>query len=279
MLTSWCPDNAVSGRSRLNDTVTAPHHVPSSPLPVIRLRDLLMADVPASRLVIACDTIGGIGPRAEDSYPADTVWCAHLAARVPLLEVLCAGARPLILVNTLCQDWESAQPMIEEFRRCAVAVGIDPTAVTGSTEDNVTTTQTGIGVTIIGVMPDGKLPRAHDGDVLVRVGTPISAPDDDVAPGRREIVALEEVRELMASGKVHDCVPVGSHGVAWEAAQLASTAGLRAEFRDVEVDLAHSGGPSTCLVLACDRADVEELHGVVAPQRPWEVIGRLASGS
>lgn len=169
--------------------------------------------------------------------------------------------------------------MIEEFRRCAAAVGIDPTAVTGSTEDNVATTQTGIGVTVIGVMPDGKLPRAHDGDVLVRVGTPISAPDDDVAPGRREIVALEEVRELMASGKVHDCVPVGSHGVAWEAAQLASTAGLRAEFRDVEVDLAHSGGPSTCLVLACDRADVEELHGVVAPQRPWEVIGRLASGS
>ena len=247
----------------MNDTVTAPNHLPSSPLPVTRLRDLLMADVPASRLVIACDTIGGIGPRPDDSYPADPVWCAHLGARVPLLEVLCAGARPLVLVNTLCQDWESAQPMIKEFRRCAVAVGIDPTAVTGSTEDNVTTTQTGIGVTIIGVMPDGKLPRAHDGDVLVRVGTPISAPDDDVAPGRREIVALEEVRELMASGKVHDC----------------STAGLRVEFRDVEVDLAHSGGPSTCLVLACDRADVEELHGVVAPQRPWEVIGRLASGS
>lgn len=259
--------------------MTAPNHLPSSPLPVTRLRDLLVADVPASRLVIACDTIGGIGPRPDDSYPADPVWCAHLGARVPLLEVMCAGARPLVLVNTPCQDWESAQPMIEEFRRCAAAVGIDPTAVTGSTEDNVATTQTGIGVTVIGVMPEGELPRAHDGDVLVCVGTPVSAPDDDVAPGRREIVPLAEVRDLVASGKVHDCVPVGSHGVAWEAAQLASTAGLRAEFRDVEVDLARSGGPSTCLELACDRGDVEELHGVVAPHRPWEVIGRLASGS
>ena len=239
----------------MNDTVTAPNHLPSSPLPVTRLRDLLVADVPASRLVIACDTIGGIGPRPDDSYPADPVWCAHLGARVPLLEVMCAGARPLVLVNTLCQDWESAQPMIEEFRRCAAAVGIDPTAVTG------------------------ELPRAHDGDVLVCVGTPVSAPDDDVAPGRREIVPLAEVRDLVASGKVHDCVPVGSHGVASEAAQLASTAGLRAEFRDVEGDLARSGGPSTCLELACDRGDVEELHGVVAPHRPWEVIGRLASGS
>ncbi|WCC80951.1 transcriptional regulator [Cutibacterium equinum] len=238
-----------------------------------------MADVPASRLVIACDAIGGIGPRPDDSYPADPVWCAHLGARVPLLEVLCAGARPLILVNTLCQDEESARPMIEEFRRCAIAAGIDPSAVTGSTEDNVATTQTGIGVTIIGVMAEGELPKAHDGDVLVCIGAPISAPDDDVSPGRREIVAVGEVRELVASGKVHDCVPVGSHGVAWEAEQLASTAGLRATFLDTEVDLAHSGGPSTCLVVACDEGDVEKLRGVVAPERPWEIIGRLTSGS
>ncbi|GAE77926.1 alpha-ribazole-5-phosphate synthase CblS [Cutibacterium acnes JCM 18918] len=43
---------------------------------ITRLRDLLLADIPASRLVIACDTIGGIGPRPDDSYPADPVWCA-----------------------------------------------------------------------------------------------------------------------------------------------------------------------------------------------------------
>ncbi|MGK2309883.1 AIR synthase related protein [Cutibacterium sp. V947] len=259
--------------------MTAPNHVPSSPLPVTRLRDLLMADVPASRLVIACDTVGGIGPRPDDSYPADPVWCAHLGARVPLLEVLCAGAHPLILVDTLCQDRRSAEPMIEEFRHCAVTAGIDPQAVTGSTEDNVATTQTGIGVTVIGVMPEGEPPRAHDGDVLICVGAPISAPDDDVTPGRREIVTVSEVRDLLASGKVHDCVPVGSHGIAWEAAQLASAAGLRAELRKVEVDLMHSGGPSTCLVLACGPGAVEELHALVAPRRPWTVIGRLASES
>ena len=81
----------------------------------------------------------------------------------------------------------------------------------------------------------------------------------------------------MASGKVHDCVPVGSHGVAWEAEQLAATAGLRVESQHTDVDLTHSGGPSTCLVLACAPGDVEELHELVAPQRPWEVIGCLSS--
>ena len=91
--------------------MTAPNRVPSRCLSITRLRDLLLADIPASRLVIACDTIGGIGPRPDDSYPADPVWCAHLGARVPLLEVLCAGARPLVLVDTLCQDSASAQPL------------------------------------------------------------------------------------------------------------------------------------------------------------------------
>ncbi|TKW71536.1 MAG: transcriptional regulator [Cutibacterium acnes] len=261
----------------MNETVIAPNHVPAMRLPVTRLRDLLVADVPASRLVIACDAIGGIGSRPDDPYPADPVWCAHLGARVPLLEVLCAGARPLILVDTLCQDHASAQPMIAEFQRCATAAGIDPDAVTGSTEDNVATTQTGIGVTVIGVMADGELPKAQDSDAVVCVGAPISAPDDDVAPGRDEIVDVAEVRALMASGKVHDCVPVGSHGVAWEAEQLAATAGLRVESQHTDVDLTHSGGPSTCLVLACAPGDVEELHELVAPQRPWEVIGCLSS--
>ena len=180
--------------------MTAPNRVPSRCLSITRLRDLLLADIPASRLVIACDTIGGIGPRPDDSYPADPVWCAHLGARVPLLEVLCAGARPLVLVDTLCQDSASAQPMIAEFRRCALDAGIDPDAVTGSTEDNVATTQTGVGVTIIGVMHHEDVPKSLDGDVLVCVGAPISAPNDDVALGRREIVGVSLVKALMAWG-------------------------------------------------------------------------------
>lgn len=256
-------------------------------LQVSRLRDLLLADVPAGRLVIACDAVGGIGSRPGDSYLADPTWCAHLAARVPLLEVLCVGARPMILVNTLCQDATSAQPLIEEFQRCAVAAGIDPQAITGSTEDNIITTQTGIGVTVIGVRPDrapgtpvpgeasAAAAQAQEADVLVCVGSPISAPDDEVRPGRREIVTLDEVRALLGSGLVHDCVPVGSHGIAWEADQIAVTAGLRFDPGRTDLDLTKSGGPSTCVVLACAPEDVSELRTHVSDDRPWTRIGTL----
>lgn len=193
----------------------------------------------------------------------------------------------MVLVNTLCQDAASAQPMIEEFQRCAVATGIDPQAVTGSTEDNVITTQTGIGVTVIGVRPGrapgtpgpGEAPTAtaqgQEADVLVCVGSPISAPDDEVCPGRREIVTLDEVRALLGSGLVHDCVPVGSHGIAWEADQIAVTAGLRFDPGRTDLDLTKSGGPSTCVVLACAPGDVDELRTHVSDDRPWARIGTL----
>lgn len=250
----------------------------SGPSEVRRRRDLLVTDVPASRLVIACDAVGGIGPRPDDSYPADPVLCAHMAARVPLLEVLCARARPTVLINTLCQDSSSAAPMIAEFRRCAVDAGIDSRAVTGSTEDNVATTQTGIGVTVIGTLPSGaSLPTALPGDAVVCLGAPISAPDDEVHLSRPEIVELAEVRRVLASGLAHDALPVGSGGIAAEAAQMAATAGLRFRPSPTDVDMTHSGGPATCVLVACRPGDVQTVCELVAPKRPRWTVGTLVS--
>jgi len=66
-----------------------------------RFRDLLVFEATGS-LVIACDSIGGIGPKPADTIAADARTTAHFGVRVPLLEVLCAGARPIALVDTLC---------------------------------------------------------------------------------------------------------------------------------------------------------------------------------
>ena len=81
----------------------------------------------------------------------------------------------------------------------------------------------------------------------------------------------------MASGKVHDCVPVGSHGVAWEAKQLASTAGLRVAFQPTDVDLTRSGGPATCVVMACAKTHREQCDAWGIPERPLAVLRHLRS--
>ena len=199
--------------------------------PVRPVRDLLIVDG-SPPLVIACDSVGGIGPR-----PAD------LGARVPLLEVLCSGARPVALINTLCHDMAEATVFIDTFRAVASEVGIRPEAVTGSTEENVPSPATGVGVTVIGTLTGDLLTGGgRPGDVVICVGWPRSAPHDEVFIGHPDIVPLSTVQALVATGAVHDALPVGSRGIGYEAGQLAGSAGYGLAWLTHPLPLAASGG-------------------------------------
>lgn len=141
-----------------------------------RFRDLLVFES-ASRLVLACDSIGGIGPKPADSVSVDARTVAHFGVRVPLLEVLCSGARPIALVNALCVERDpTGQEMIDEIEILAAQAGIPADAVTGSTEENAPTSATGLGITVIGALSQD-LPKAQPGDVVICAGLPIAAPD------------------------------------------------------------------------------------------------------
>jgi len=145
-----------------------------------RVRDLLII---GDDLVIATDSIGGIGPKPADTIAADAATVAHFALRVPLLEVLCAGAQPIAIIDDLCVELEpTGAVMIAEIRRLAAAAGVAADAVTGSTEDNVPTVATGIGVTVLGRLSPGHRVGggSQPGDVVICAGLPISAPRDEV---------------------------------------------------------------------------------------------------
>lgn len=219
------------------------------------VRDLLVLGSPYQGLVVACDSVGGIGPKPADSVAVPAATTAHFAARVPILEVMCAGADPIVVVNTLCVERDpQGLEMIAAVRQLAAQAGVPPESVTGSTEDNVPTQATGIGVTVIGRLGrDGlRAGQARAGDVVLCAGLPRSAPHDDVYPGHPDQVAVEDVRSALASGLVRDALPVGSKGLGWEAPQLATSAGLEVRWRKEQpVDVERSGGPSSCVLLAC----------------------------
>lgn len=240
----------------------------------MRFRDLLVLDAPG-RLVLACDSIGGIGPKPADAVRVDGRTTAHFGVRVPLLEVLCSGARPIALANALCLERNpSGQPMIDEIEALAAEAGIPPEAVTGSTEENAPTVMTGIGVTVLGLL-DQPLPRAQRGDVVVCAGLPVSAPEFDIHIGHPAQVAVGEVRAVLASGLTHDALPVGSRGVGAELSDMA--AGLTIELLDDHgVDIHCSGGPASCVLFACPPQAVEELTALLAPGRPWALLARLS---
>jgi conserved hypothetical protein len=245
--------------------------------PVRPVRDLLIVDG-SPPLVIACDSVGGIGPRPADlvRVPADVV--AHFAARVPLLEVLCSGARPVALINTLCHDMAEATVFINTFRAVASEVGIRPDAVTGSTEENVPSPATGVGVTVIGPLAGDLLTGGgRPGDVVICVGWPRSAPHDEVFIGHPDIVPLSTVQALVTTGAVHDALPVGSRGIGYEAGQLAESSGCALTWLPHPLPLDASGGPASCVLFACDPASVPDLRNTVPGHVPWHPVAELTA--
>lgn len=247
---------------------------------VERVRDLLILDAPG-RLVVACDSVGGIGPKPADTVPATARTTAHFATRVPLLEVLCAGARPIAVVDTLCVERAGlGEELIAEVRSLAGEAGVPAEAVTGSTEDNVPTRATGIGVTVLGLLPPGRRVggTAWAGDVVLCAGLPLSAPRDHLFPGHPGQVPLDAVRRALASGLVHEALPVGSRGVAHEVNQLAANAGLVAAEVPSGVSPTDSGGPSSCVLFACAAADADALADVLGAGVPLAAVARLTTG-
>lgn len=245
---------------------------------VRRVRDLTVLDLADGSLVIACDSVGGIGPKPHDTFPISADTTAHFATRVPLLEVLCSGATPTLIVNTLCVEADpQGAEMIAAVVALAAEVGLESDRVTGTTEDNVATVATGIGVTVLGeAAHDAFRPgTSQPGDVVVCLGMPRSAPRDRLYLGHPDLVQIADVRALLDTGVVHDALPVGSKGLVWEVPQLVGSAGLVVRWRAHDVPIDRSGGPSTCVLVSCRPDDVAAVRGAFPATLPVNVVADL----
>lgn len=249
----------------------------TNPPGVTRARDLLFVDCGGGRMVVACDSLGGIGPKPGDAHAVDARTCGYFVARVPLLEVLCAGATPIVVADNLCVEEDpTGREITEAIREVASSVGVAPESVTGSTEENVVTQSTGIGITVLGWLPpDVESRRATPGDVVLCLGCPRSAPHDRLYVGHPDMVDMAELSAALRSGLIHDALPVGSKGAGWEAGLLAQSAGCEFVARSGDFPLVASGGPSSCVLVACRAGDVEELAGYFASTLPIVEIGHL----
>ncbi len=245
-----------------------------------QVRDLsVLAVAPGMLLVVACDSVGGIGPKPHDTYPASAYEVGRFAARVPLSEIVACGATPLLLTNTLAVErtptGDAILAGIDDEMRDA---GMNPaTMLTGSTEENVVTAATGVGITVLGIVAAGNFRpgRATAGDLVACIGTPKSAPYHVLLSNDPSLLTPRLLRRLQEITGVGDILPVGSRGVAAEAHDLAHTANLQfTPAATTTIDLVASGGPATCCI-AVLASDVLPHLRAMPDFPPIAIIGTL----
>lgn len=230
-----------------------------------QVRDLLITELTDELwLVVASDSAGGIGPKMNDSYFATGYELGRLVVRVPIMETLASGAMPITVIDALAVEMEpTGKEIIRGVKDESADAGLkSDLAVTGSTEDNVKTVQTGMGAVVIGFVHknDFKPGRSVAGDIVVCVGIPKSAPEFKVVYSDEEITNPQTIRELNKLKYVHDILPVGSKGIKHEFNELAKSAGLEACYSDyLSVNISKSGGPSTCCLVSIPPDKLDEL--------------------
>ncbi|MBU1098041.1 MAG: hypothetical protein CVV23_05025 [Ignavibacteriae bacterium HGW-Ignavibacteriae-2] len=242
-------------------------------------RDLLVTELTEDFwMIVSCDSDGGIGPKEKDTVQCSGYSLGRFAARVPLMEMLACGAIPVLIVDVLAVEMDpTGKEIIEGIRDEAAQAGMKKDfVVTGSTEDNVVTIQTGLGVVVIGLVKkeDFRPGKSESGDLVICIGFPKSAPADKVDFNDKEIANLETIRLVRKLDYINDILPVGSKGIKYEFDQLGLSAGLKSVIKkNLEIDTLKSGGPTTCFLISLPPIKVKELENKI--DRPFTIIGHL----
>ncbi|GAW91715.1 AIR synthase related protein [Calderihabitans maritimus] len=243
--------------------------------------------LPGRKLVIACDSLGAIGPKELDQVKVSGYTVGRFACRVPLMEVIAVGARPLLVVNTLCvEPTPTGEEILSGIRDEIEAAGLDPRiSITGSMEKNVPVSQTGLGVTVIGLANGDASGKGEGlrwglgapGDTVVVVGMPKVG--SEVRLGDNEIADIPTLLRVADYPSAGDILPVGSSGILSEARKMARRSGLLfVPNPGSEIDLEKSAGPSTCLLVSLPSGKWADFCEHLAPTgRPCFEVGRLVA--
>jgi hypothetical protein len=247
--------------------------------PLQTSRDVLIFQLYSDKaLIIGCDSAGAIGPKPLDKVKVDGYTLGKITARVALMEVLSTGAKPICVVDALSVEPEpTGNEILEGVRDEAKTTGLDPElAVMGSSEKNFMVEQTGIGVTVIGVIDKSllKIGVSKPGDIVVAIGFPFVGDEVLHAEKLGTAAGVSDVLKLLRMDFVHEILPVGSEGIAREIKILAEGSKLNFEFADeLVIDVEKSAGPATVLLASLPKSRLPEVTRVIT--KPVTVVGRL----
>lgn len=231
----------------------------------------------AQYLVVSCDSCGAIGMKESDVCKISWFITGKLTTRVALLEVLSTGGVPKMLTAAISNEpFPAGEELLKGVKDELESAGLEALPIVISTEKNMPTLQTGLGVSVIGVAEKNQLRigTSQLGDDVYCLGLPKVGSEllDSEDP---EIINVETVRTLFESLSIHDIIPVGSRGIRLEAEQLAFSVKTRLLLdSNCTLDLDKSAGPSTCLIFSA--AGVLDQKLISTLDLPLTYIGKLS---
>lgn len=202
-------------------------------------------------LVTAVDSCGSIGQKPHDVLNVKLQTVSLFTTRVALLEVLSTGALPVCASVAVCNEPETAQRILSGVTHALSEYESIPKVI--STEKNMTTSMTALGITINGIckQENMRLGCAKSGDFVFCAGLPLVG--KQTITENAKVFEPHHLTALFANKRVHTLIPVGSHGIAVEAETLAKESKLSLSlFNDTGLNLEKSAGPASCAVFTAE---------------------------
>lgn len=208
-------------------------------------------------LVITSDNSGAIGEKELDVvYVPDDV-TSYYSTRVTLLEQLANQAIPkeIILLNFTSE--EAWGKYITGINRVFEEVQIPVPAISGSTETNMPTLQSGFGITMLGEKqrPLPNLSKLH----WFTYGRPLVG--EQLLQNVHQIANLQIIVEALKNQHITQVIPLGSKGLQKELEQLELIDVVDVE--NIPYDPTASAGPSTMVLIGVTTKQVANISKIL----------------
>lgn len=242
-----------------------------------KYRDVLIIHEGDVVYAVSCDSTGAIGDKVNDVLKVDAEVVGRAAIKVALSELLCIGAWPIIISDTLSNEMNpTGIKIIGGIRKELNDNEIYDVALTGSTEENFPSTMTGVGVTAIGKAEKEalKVRKAKAGMEVGLFGYPRVGQEVLCC---HDILSLKDYVKIFRCGEIVEAIPVGSKGIKHELNVLKLSSGLEflKEYKS-DLDDTKSGGPSTCCIVVYKEGDRRKIENLL--DKPFVRLGRLIDG-
>ncbi|MCR8968693.1 hypothetical protein [Facklamia sp. 7083-14-GEN3] len=202
-------------------------------------------------LVIACDSSASIGQKEADVLSVSPQITAAFAVRVVLMEALSLNAQPQLLINMFGNEMNpTGNLMLDGIKKELALAGLPDLAMNGSTEENMPTKMTALGLTLLAKAKnaDLKIKKVRSGDQVYQIGKPLMG--QALIDHFDQIISYQELYHLLnLKDAIHEIVPIGSKGAIAEAQQVAKFNQLDFRLSQDLPQFYQSAGPATSLLI------------------------------